>query len=823
MRNIGSLIQTKTASGHPVSLKDQIRQADEILRTLQAGAKAAMYSGNSTISAMNNAFGLSRNPLAKIKNEVRYVDGLTGEKAQQEVLKRLKDIKPRVNLDEACFAAGTLVHTKNGLKPIEQIKVGDLVLSKHESGKGERAYKRVTKTFVHEDRQVIMVTVGGMQADGKWRGHRFAVTPEHPFWVQGKGWNEVGTLIASVMKPTKLEIIANENPALNGHLPLFVTSSRDFAWAPLYPKDFALGGAHFDLRTMELGEKTELFQFKTIKTIKSAKRAKPEHLFKTTVYNIEVEDFHTYYVGEVGVWVHNKNFQVMNGGPAITAAMNSKVFWSRGELNAYLSLNPGEINKVFIVRSGTGQKVSEVGRPDPIALQDLLRWQRHEENAVGRLRVRHSDGSLGDRFEYALAYRNPDGSIGFLAIEGRSGLNVFEDMKLDLVKAGKEQEIMSLLNRSSLRLAANVEEKIIYRFNPAQPEGLTKANEFLTMVKNGEVTLGNRSADDPISLRIRQMLEDGRISARNADIAVPPQNVLSEGPGIDLESVSQADIDALLPLAKQYWLNAGASAGLLNSATFSVADLPEGFAAWAEGSAITLDASGAGWGWYLDESPIDSSEFAVADTATAFHVDDEDTDNPAIGRLDLLTVLIHELGHIVNLPSTATSYDVMSQYLAPGQRRLLSGADIAALQAAGSPYFQGVSGVQTLTVPSQGSGTPQGTYSALVLSSAWGSVHQTLANGAFAQGVENWRTAGRVVANTETTGSGVAVSSVTLGESIAPTGQTRLTQSSCWAPTTASSPLRLTQCNLNQTALARKTRSRPRCSISTLACHSSAR
>ena len=62
MRNIGSLIQTKTASGHPVSLKDQIRQADEILRTLQAGAKAAMYSGNSTISAMNNAFGLSRNP-----------------------------------------------------------------------------------------------------------------------------------------------------------------------------------------------------------------------------------------------------------------------------------------------------------------------------------------------------------------------------------------------------------------------------------------------------------------------------------------------------------------------------------------------------------------------------------------------------------------------------------------------------------------------------------------------------------------------------------------------------------------------------------------
>ena len=280
-----------------------------------------MYSGNSTISAMNNAFGLSRYPLAKIKYEVRFVDGLTGEKAQQEVLKRLKDLKPRVNLDEACFAAGTLVHTKDGLKPIEQIKVGDLVLSKHESGKGERAYKRVTKTFLHQDRPVILVRVGGSQADGEWRTHQFVVTQEHPFWVQGKGWKSVGTLVGSVMKPTNLEILGNENPALTDQGPLLVTSKPGVAWRPMSPKNFSAGGTHWDVRTLESDGETELCIFKTIR---SAKRAKPEHLFKTTVYNIEIEDFHTYYVGEVGVWVHNKNFQVMNGGPAVTAAMNSR-------------------------------------------------------------------------------------------------------------------------------------------------------------------------------------------------------------------------------------------------------------------------------------------------------------------------------------------------------------------------------------------------------------------------------------------------------------------------------------------------------------------
>jgi hypothetical protein len=43
------------------------------------------------------------------------------------------------------FVAGTLVHTDKGLVPIEQLKVGDMVLSKHESGEGEQAYKPVVR------------------------------------------------------------------------------------------------------------------------------------------------------------------------------------------------------------------------------------------------------------------------------------------------------------------------------------------------------------------------------------------------------------------------------------------------------------------------------------------------------------------------------------------------------------------------------------------------------------------------------------------------------------------------------------------------------
>ncbi len=54
------------------------------------------------------------------------------------------------------FVAGTLVHTERGLVPIEQIQVGDMVLSQPEI-KGELAYRNVLNTFVHEDMEIYLV------------------------------------------------------------------------------------------------------------------------------------------------------------------------------------------------------------------------------------------------------------------------------------------------------------------------------------------------------------------------------------------------------------------------------------------------------------------------------------------------------------------------------------------------------------------------------------------------------------------------------------------------------------------------------------------
>ncbi|WP_208854370.1 Hint domain-containing protein, partial [Moraxella caprae] len=40
----------------------------------------------------------------------------------------------------ACFPAGTRITTDKGLKRIEDIQVGDMVLSKHESGIGKQEF-----------------------------------------------------------------------------------------------------------------------------------------------------------------------------------------------------------------------------------------------------------------------------------------------------------------------------------------------------------------------------------------------------------------------------------------------------------------------------------------------------------------------------------------------------------------------------------------------------------------------------------------------------------------------------------------------------------
>lgn len=125
----------------------------------------------------------------------------------------LVDMTKRSNNSvSACFVAGTLVHTDKGLVPIEQLKVGDLVLSKHESGEGEVAYKRVLKTFKSPEKHPIMriayrKLLGVNPEDIReflpharekdWSDDLYIYcTVNHPFWTKENGWVNAEKLIS---------------------------------------------------------------------------------------------------------------------------------------------------------------------------------------------------------------------------------------------------------------------------------------------------------------------------------------------------------------------------------------------------------------------------------------------------------------------------------------------------------------------------------------------------------------------------------------------------------------------------------------------------
>ena len=82
-----------------------------------------------------------------------------------------------------CFIAGTLVLTAAGLKKIEEIREGDLVLA-YDEETGEQAYKPVVQLFRNESKDWTGVTVDGKETIST-PGHKYYL-PETKAWVSAE-------------------------------------------------------------------------------------------------------------------------------------------------------------------------------------------------------------------------------------------------------------------------------------------------------------------------------------------------------------------------------------------------------------------------------------------------------------------------------------------------------------------------------------------------------------------------------------------------------------------------------------------------------------
>jgi hypothetical protein len=98
-------------------------------------------------------------------------------------------------------------------------------------------------------------------------------------------------------------------------------------------------------------------------------------------------------------------------------------------------------------------------------------------------------------------------------------------------------------------------------------------------------------------------------------------------------------------------------------------DLPAARLGGVAGGRVSLDRNAAGWGWFVDPTPDLDEEFEPPSPETGERR--ARPGGPADGRMDLLTALMHELGHARGEAHSDSSHadSLMAPKLAVGVRR----------------------------------------------------------------------------------------------------------------------------------------------------------
>ena len=212
-------------------------------------------------------------------------------------------------LQRLCFVAGTPVLTRAGLKPIEEIREGDEVVSFNERTK-QNEFKRVVQTMERfaEAGRILSVKVDGEAA-------ALGVTAEHPFYVRVHR--------------------ARDNTA---------SESDDGDWV-----------AAGDLRVEDEIRRAD-GGWARVESI--AHRANGEK-----VYNFEVVDNHSYFVGQKSLLVHNECITVGQLADKIVSHAFGKHVLKQGEFSG-LASTASQLKQVVerVLTNPTATKTLSGGR-----------------------------------------------------------------------------------------------------------------------------------------------------------------------------------------------------------------------------------------------------------------------------------------------------------------------------------------------------------------------------------------------------------------------------------------------------------------------------
>jgi hypothetical protein len=146
------------------------------------------------------------------------------------------------------------------------------------------------------------------------------------------------------------------------------------------------------------------------------------------------------------------------------------------------------------------------------------------------------------------------------------------------------------------------------------------------------------------------------------------------GPALAPAMLSGTELTPILSGAVAQWSEALGNSDsrllALDGMSIVIADLDGAAVGLAQGDMVTIDVNAAGHGWFIDVSPMQSSEFSVRLDRNVFGAA---RSSEAFGRMDLLTVLLHEIGHVLGFGhDDAARYAVMHEELEAGARYALA-------------------------------------------------------------------------------------------------------------------------------------------------------
>jgi hypothetical protein len=241
------------------------------------------------------------------------------------------------------FLAGTEVLTPDGLVNIEDIEVGDWVISDDPETEGGVVAKQVTRTFERTDNNGIVEIILDDEL--------ISTTGNHEFWLDEKGWVEANDI-----------------------------EEGDLLW-------------------------TEDGDWLAVEGI-----SKREGTFE--VFNFEVDDFHTYFVSQDGVLVHNVNCKISpkTGNPILAEVE----YISPG--NAIIEASkPSRQGKL-----GISQRYENPGHHDP-NLSSLGRGQDKFNPNKSVLPDNHIE-----LFNQSITYKRQDGAIYRYARDKSGNIHRFQ-------------------------------------------------------------------------------------------------------------------------------------------------------------------------------------------------------------------------------------------------------------------------------------------------------------------------------------------------------------------------------------------------------------